>query len=86
MSEEGRKLSPVPDWLTGIVIGTESHEVDDYNGERMTWPRPALRCRQCGELLTTLDLNEPLWVLADVARDHRQFCRDTEERIGDHST
>lgn len=67
-----RDLASVPDWLTGIVIrrgfgGKPRHERDE------------LRCRQCDELLCVV-AEDSLWVLADVARDHRQFCRDKEER------
>jgi hypothetical protein len=68
-----RELSSVPNWLTGIIIrrgfgGNPRHERDE------------LRCRQCDELLCVVDQDDSLWVLADVARDHRTFCRDKEER------
>lgn len=64
-----RKLAAVPDWLTGIVV-----EVRDET------PSHRMRCRECGELLCVVD-DDALWILVDVARDHRQFCQDKEERI-----
>jgi hypothetical protein len=64
-----RNLTAVSDWLTGIII-----EVRDE------LPSHRMKCRECGELLCVVDPNDSLWVLADVARDHRQFCRDKEER------
>lgn len=66
-----RSLSPTPDWLTGIVIKIH----DEGPSHRVT-------CRECGEIICVVDPNDSLWVLADVARDHRQFCRDKEERHG----
>lgn len=56
-----RILAATPDWLTGIVIEVR----DEIASHRM-------RCRECGELLCVVDPG-PLWVLADVARDHRCF-------------
>lgn len=66
---ERRQLSPTPDWLTGIVV-------------RFVGTQTRVRCRECDGLLCSITHNDSLWVLADVARDHRQFCRDKEERNG----
>ena len=65
-----RTLAPVPNWLIGIVIDVR----DEIPSHRVT-------CRECGELLCVVDPNDSLWVLADVARDHRTFCRDKEELL-----
>lgn len=67
MVTERLDLSPVPNWTTGIVV-----EVGDDG-------RQLLRCRHCREVVCTIDLGDQLWVLVDVARDHRMFCRDPEE-------
>lgn len=73
MSEPAkRNLSSTSDWLTGISV----HLMIDEDH-----PWPSIRCRQCGEVLCYIDPVEPLWILADVARDHRMFCRDNEERL-----
>ena len=37
-------------------------------------------CFDGSELLWVIDPGDTLWVLGDVARDHRMFCRDAEER------
>lgn len=67
MDDPGRrKLSPTPDWLTGVIV-------------RVSGPLTRIRCRKCDEVLCTIAHEDSLWVLADVARDHRQFCRDDEE-------
>ena len=66
---EKRQLTIVPDWLTGCVV------------QFIGLQDPKVKCRQCGEVLCAIDQGDSLWVLADVARDHRQFCRDKEERL-----
>lgn len=64
---ERRKLSSTPDWAVGCVLKIAAGLV-------------RLRCRKCDEVLLTVAHDDSLWVLADVARDHRMFCRDDEEQ------
>jgi len=59
----------MPDWLTGLVVQFSDRQV------------PKVKCRQCGENLCTIEQGDQLWVLVDVARDHRIFCRDAKERL-----
>lgn len=69
MSEPAsRKLSPVPEWLLGIMILPTRGGI------------VRVRCRQCDEVLCSVTAKDSLWILADVAHDHRKFCRDDEER------
>jgi hypothetical protein len=64
---DGRKLTSTPDWLVGTVI------------KFVGMLPPRLCCRQCDELLCTVEQKDSLWILADVVRDHRKWCRSDEE-------
>ena len=65
--KEPRQLTMVPEWLLGITVRFKGLQ------------DPVIWCRHCGETLCTIDQGELLWTLADVARDHRKFCRDKAE-------
>lgn len=61
-------LTMAPEWLLGIVVRFKGLQ------------DPVIWCRHCGETLCAIEQGERLWTLADVARDHRKFCRDKDER------
>jgi hypothetical protein len=60
---------PVSNLLRGILVVCELHG-----------PHLEIRCQQCNEMLCHVEAGDSLWVLADVARDHRKMCRYAAER------
>ena len=64
-----RALTPTPEWLLNVVVR--------FIGQQ----DPKLVCEECKEILCTVGQSTSLWFLADVAHDHRTFCRGSQERF-----